>query len=44
MKCVKSNTGEIARVSDQLAQERVASGSWSYCGKEEWKKQEKDKK
>lgn len=39
MKCVKSKAGKIARVNDTVAEKRVSGGGWSYCGKEEWKKE-----
>ena len=37
MKCVKSDSGKIERVKDDIAGSRVDSGKWAYCGKAEWK-------
>ena len=39
MKCIISESGKtIDRVKDEVAQEKVAMGSWKYCSKEQWKK------
>jgi len=38
MKCVKSKeSGNIERVNDRTAQDRVDSGLWVYCPKHEFK-------
>jgi hypothetical protein len=43
MKCIKAvkdnkyKVGEIIRVSDRDADEKVASGYWNYVSKSEWK-------
>lgn len=37
MKCIKSITGEIKRVSNDQASRLVSTGSYSYCPKAEWK-------
>lgn len=36
MKCIKSGSGEIRRVTDDQAQGLVGKG-WNYCPKQEWK-------
>ena len=36
MKCVKSNTGEIKRVTNERAEAMVKTG-WVYIPKKEWK-------
>ena len=38
MKCVKSISGEIKRVSNQKAEELVLKGTYVYTNKREWKK------
>ena len=38
MKCVKNENGKITRVPDAVANNRVESGKYTYCGKEEYKK------
>ena len=42
MKCVKSSSGKIDRVKDDIAFSRVKSGKWNYCGKSEWKTSVRD--
>ena len=37
MKCIKSKDGEIRRVSDVDAEERVKGGYWKFIPKSEWK-------
>ena len=38
MKCIKSKSGKtIDRVKDEVARNKVATGSWDYCPKSEWK-------
>ncbi len=38
MKCVKSKeSGNIERVNDRMAHDRVNSGEWVYCPKHEYK-------
>ena len=46
MKCIKAvketkhyKLGEIRRTDDQDAEQKVASGVFTYIGKEEWKKE-----
>jgi hypothetical protein len=40
MKCVKSPiNNEIRRVRDDIATELVETKKFTFCGKEEWKKQ-----
>jgi hypothetical protein len=44
MKCViKNDESEVKRVNDEKASELVDTGSFSYCGKEVWKKRVRDK-
>jgi hypothetical protein len=43
MKCIKNTKGKVIRVTNLLAEERVDSGDYKYCGKAEWKKQSKKK-
>lgn len=43
MKCIKNyKTGAIQRLTDRRAEELVTRGNWTYCGKEEWKKEVRD--
>ena len=35
-KCIKNSSGEIKRVSDKMAEEKVENG-WRYCSKAEYK-------
>lgn len=44
MKCIKDTEGRITRVKDDVANEKVDSGEYTYCGKAEWKKEVRDKK
>lgn len=51
MKCIKairpfgkSKTGEIIRVDDTTAFDRVLEGSWIYASKMEWKNKDKQVK
>lgn len=37
MKCIKNVDGIIKRVADTTAEERVATGKYTYCSKNEWK-------
>ena len=37
MKCIKSKDGEIRRVSDEDADDRVKGGYWKFIPKSEWK-------
>jgi hypothetical protein len=37
MKCIKNKSGNIERVSDRAAQERVSTGQWVYVPKHEYK-------
>lgn len=38
MKCVKNvETGEVKRLSEEMATFRVNSGLWKFCPKKEWK-------
>ena len=38
MKCIKDESGNIVRVTDKVAAERLKSGKWSYCNKDTWVK------
>lgn len=38
MKCVKTKSGEIARIDDQVADKMVRSGEATFIPKSEWKK------
>jgi len=40
MKTIKTANGSIMRVKDQEAIKLVKSPDYSYCSKDEWKKQE----
>ena len=44
MKTVKNNNEDVKRVDYSTAQMLVNSGSWFYCGKEEYKKNRKSVK
>ena len=37
MKCVKSISGEVKRVSNQKAEELVLKGTYVYTNKQSWK-------
>jgi len=37
MKCIKTNNGEVKRVSDQEAFDKVRAGKAVYISKKEWK-------
>ncbi len=37
MKCVKSISGEVKRISNQKAEELVLKGTYIYVNKAEWK-------
>ncbi len=37
MKCVKDSKGKVTRVTDDIANTRVAKGDYTYCSKSEWK-------
>ncbi len=40
MKCIRPITGgNISRVKDEEADEKVGRGEYNYCSKEEWKEQ-----
>lgn len=41
MKTIKTANGSIMRVKDAEAARKVQSPDYSYCSKDEWKKQEK---
>lgn len=41
MKTIKTANGSIMRVKDEEALRLVQSPDYSYCSKDEWKKQEK---
>ena len=44
MKCIKSKSGKtIERVRDEVAKTKVATGTWDYCPKSEWKATRKPK-
>lgn len=43
MKCVKSATGTVMRVTDVEAERLVKSG-WSFTSKKEWKEKVRDSK
>jgi len=39
MKCIISKSGKtIERVKDEVARQKVLTGTWSYTSKESWKK------
>lgn len=37
MKCVINTDGKVERVGDEIAFNRVKTGEWKYCDKQEWK-------
>lgn len=41
MKCVKDKKGNITRVANAVAEQRVDEGKATYCSKSEWKEQGK---
>jgi hypothetical protein len=38
MKCIKDKKGEITRVSEDIAWEKVARKNYVYCSKSEWRR------
>jgi len=44
MKTIKNNEETVRRVDDSTADMLIKSGSWFYCGKEEYKKFKSTKK
>jgi hypothetical protein len=43
MKCIKTNEGQIVRVSDTRAGEMVDNKKAKYCSKSEWKEKVRKK-
>jgi len=43
MKCIKNEKGDIKRVNDDIANDIVSNGEWSYVSKSQWKEKIKNK-
>ena len=42
MKCIKNNDGDIRRINDREAWDKVRKLGWMYVSKSEWKSQVRD--
>lgn len=42
MKCIKNNEGEIRRINDREAWDKVRKLGWMYVSRSEWKTQVRD--